>query len=144
MKSITVDHYTGNKIQNYFTAYAEQALKNNRVSYYRKNKAHLKSEVLFDSEDQIAVHTNLHTDISDDAATAYSIHPDSIRHIRLAEELRNISEKDLTIIRLRIVYGYTYKMIGSILGLKEETVRVRYCRSIQRIRNNIRGNKNEF
>ena len=47
--------YTGDIVQNYFTAYVEQALKNNRVSYYRKYKSHLKSELLFDSEDRIAI-----------------------------------------------------------------------------------------
>jgi len=30
-------------------------------------------------------------------------------------------------------------MIGSILGMKEETVRVRYFRVIQKIRDNMKG-----
>ena len=139
MTLTTTDHFTGNKIQNYFTAYVEQALKNNRVSYYRKYKAHLKSELLFNSEEQLAVHTNLHTDISNDADSTHPLNPDSIHHTELAEELRNISNKDLTIIRLRIAYGYTYRMIGSILGMKEEAVRVRYFRVIQKIRDNMKG-----
>lgn len=70
--------YTGDKVQNYFTAYVEQALKNNRVSYYRKYKAHLKSELLYDSEDQIAPHTHIHTDISDETDAKHPLHFDSI------------------------------------------------------------------
>lgn len=116
----------------------EEALKNNRVSYYRRYKAHLKSELLYDSEDQIATHTNLHTDISDEADAKHPLHFDYIQTPRLAKELRNLPDKALAIIRMRIVHGYTFKTIGAILGMKEEAVRVRYFRAIQKIRDNMK------
>lgn len=133
--------YTGDIVQNFFTAYVEQALKNNRVSYYRKYKSHLKSELLFDSEDRIAIHTNLHTDISNVIDARHPLHFDSIQTPGLANELRNLPDKALAIIRMRIINGYSYKIIGSILGMKEEAVRVRYFRAIQKIRDNMKGEK---
>lgn len=42
MKTADTDHYTGDILQNYFTAYVEEALKNNRISYYRKKQSTLK------------------------------------------------------------------------------------------------------
>lgn len=130
--------YTGDAVQNYFTAYVREALKRNRVSYYRKYKAQLKTELLYDSEDQIAVHTNTHTDVSDEADAMHPLHFDSIQTPRLAKELRNLPDKALVIIRMRIVHGYTFKTIGAILGMKEEAVRVRYFRAIQKIRDNMK------
>lgn len=131
--------HTGDIVQNYFTAYVEEALKNNRVSYYRRYKSHLKSELLYDSEDQIAPHTHIHTDISDETDAKHPLHFDSIHTPRLAKELRNLPDKALAIIRMRIVHGYSYKTIGAILGMKEEAVRVRYFRAIRKIRNNMKG-----
>lgn len=138
MKNADTKHFTGDIVQNYFTAYVEAALKNNRVSYFRKYKAYLKFELLYGSEDQIDRHTDLHNDISDDSDARHPLHLDSIQTPGLAKELRNLPDKALTIIRMRIVYGYSYRIIGSILGMKEEAVRVRYFRAIQKIRNNMK------
>ena len=69
------------------------------------------------------------------------MHLDSIQTPGLANELRNLPDKALAIIRMRIVHGYSYKIIGSILGMKEEAVRVRYFRAIQKIRDNMKGEK---
>lgn len=46
--------FSGDKLQNQFTAYVERALRNNRISYYRKYKAMLKNELCFSSEDQLS------------------------------------------------------------------------------------------
>lgn len=126
--------FYGDKLQNQFTAYVERALKNNRISYYRKNKERAHTELLFSSEDTLGLHIGPDHDIF-----RQPLHPDDIQHDGLAKELSNISEKDLSIIRCRIIYAYTYKHIASLLGMKEEAVRVRYFRSIQKIRDNLRG-----
>lgn len=139
MKTIDSDHYSGDKIQNYFTAYVHQALQRNRVSYYRKYKSHLEMELLYDSENQISIHTNLHTDVSEASNEQHPLDFDSIQTPGLAIELQNLPDKALTIIRMRIVHGYTYKTIGAILGMKEEAVRVRYFRAIKKIRDNLKG-----
>ncbi len=135
----TNEKFYGDKLQNQFTAYVERALKNNRISYFRKHKDRNQMELLFASEDTLGVHIGLDDTIPINTANNHSLHPDFIRHEGLAEELRNISEKDFTIIRLRIVYGYAYNRIGTLLGMKEDAVRVRYFRAIQKIRDNLGG-----
>lgn len=135
----TTENFYGDKLQNQFTAYVERALKNNRISYFRKHKDRNQTELLFASEDTLGLHMGLDDTISINTTDNHALHPDFIRHEGLAEELRNISEKDFTIIRLRIVDGYAYKRIGTLLGMKEEAVRVRYFRAIQKIRDNLGG-----
>lgn len=135
----TNENFYGDKLQNQFTAYVERALKNNRISYFRKHKDRNQTELLFASEDTLGLHMGLDDTISINTTDNHALHPDFIRHEGLAEELRNISEKDFTIIRLRIVDGYAYKRIGTLLGMKEEAVRVRYFRAIQKIRDNLGG-----
>lgn len=93
--------YTGDLTRNYFTAYVEETLKNNRVSYYRRYNAHLNLELLYDSEDQIAVHSNIHTDVSDEADAKHPLHFDYIQTPRLAKELRNLPDKALAILSSR-------------------------------------------
>lgn len=138
MKTTDSDHYSGDKVQNFFTAYVRQALKRNRVSYYRKHKVHQKSELLYNSEEQISVHTGLYTEVSDASDECHPLHFDSIQTPGLVKELRNLPQKALAIIRMRIVCGYSYKTIGAILGMTEEAVRVRYFRAIQKIRDNMK------
>lgn len=135
----TNGNFYGDKLQNQFTAYVERALKNNRVSYFRKHKDRNQTELLFASEDALGVHIGLDDGMTINTTDNLSLNPDFIHHEGLADELRNISEKDFTIIRLRIVYGYAYKRIGTLLGMKEEAVRVRYFRAIQKIRDNLGG-----
>ena len=131
--------FSGDKLQNQFTAYVERALINNRISYYRKYKAMLKNELSFSSEDQLSFISGSSSCIFSPDIDSMELSPDSIQHGELAEELRNISEKDLNIIRMRIGFGFTYKRIAAILGMTEEAVRVRYFRALQKIRTNMEG-----
>lgn len=139
MKSNNIDSYYGDKLQNQFTAYVERALRNNRISYYRKYKSYLNSELSIGSEDELNLHIHDTVDMTDLINSNSPLHPDSLRDEGLAEELRNISERDLSIIRLRIQYGCSYKVIGARLGMTEEAVRVRYFRAINKIREHLKG-----
>lgn len=134
-----ISAYTGDIMQNYFTAYVTAALKNNRVTYYRRYKSHLRTELLFESEDQLASHVYSCTEALRSEECDTLLQPDNIYHPQLAHELRGLQAKDLTILRMRIVYGYAYKVIGSVIGMTEDAVRVRYFRTIQKIRNNMKG-----
>ena len=131
--------FSGDKLQNQFTAYVERALINNRISYYRKYKAMLKNELSFSSEDQLSYISGSSSCIFSPDIDSMELSPDSVQHGELAKELRNISEKDLSIIRMRIGFGFTYKRIAAILGMTEEAVRVRYFRALQKIRTNMEG-----
>lgn len=131
--------FYGDKLKNQFTAYVEQALKNNRISYYRKNKSRTDIELLFASEDALETHIGISNDMFDNIFEISSLQPDFICHEGLSQELRNISKKDFIIIQLRIIYGYAYKQIAAIMDMKESTVRIRYYRAIQKIRDNLGG-----
>lgn len=131
--------FSGDKLQNYFTAYVERALSNNRISYYRKQQARIKNEVRFTSDEELAVLAGSTSSVLNPISAAEFLSPETIQHDELAEELRNISEKDMRIIRMRIGFGFTYKRIAAILGMKEETIRVRYFRTLQKIRTNMKG-----
>ena len=131
--------FTGDKLQNYFTAYVERALRNNRVSYYRKQRNLINNEVRFGSEDELAVLAGSKPYFANPDSNTGQLSPETVQHDGLANELRNISEKDMSIIRMRIGFGFTYKRIAAILGMKEEAVRVRYFRALQKIRTNMEG-----
>lgn len=131
--------YDGDKLMNQFTAYVKRALKNNRVTYFRKHKAMIKNEIRFSSEDQLVYIAGYNTGMFTTDVDSNELTPDVIYHEGLADELRNISEKDMNIIRMRIGLGYTYKSIAAILGMTEEAVRVRYFRAIQKIQTNLKG-----
>ena len=139
MNSTDTNRYTGDILQNFFTAYVERALKNNRISYFRKYKRHLQFELYFDSEDQIDRYANLNIDLADEVDDRDPLHFGSIQNQTLAEELQNIPDKSRFIIQLRIVHNCSFKRIGAILGMKEEAVRVRFFRAINKMRDHMKG-----
>ena len=141
MRQISTPNFTGDKLQNQFTAYVKRALINNLISYYRKTVSHLQTEISCGTEDDLSFL------LPSTQATTCVVSPfsqlqlDLICHEKLANELRNLSIQDFKIIHLRIVDGYTYRCIGSMLGLKEGNVRVRYFRTLQKLRTAIKGDK---
>ena len=139
MNSTDTNRYTGDILQNFFTAYVEQALKNNRISYFRKYKQHLQFELYFDSEDQIDRYADLHNDLADEVDDSDPLHFGSIQNRTLAKELQNFPDKTRFIIQLRIVHNCSFKHIGATLGMKEEAVRVRFFRAIKKMRDHIKG-----
>lgn len=131
--------FSGDKLQNQFTAYVERALKNNRISYYRKQRAIISNELRFSTDEELAVLTDSTSYLMNTVTDADHLTPETVQHDGLASELRNISEKDMSIIRMRIGFGFTYKRISAILGMTEEAVRVRYFRAIRKIQTNMEG-----
>ncbi len=138
-----IDHeravFSGDKLQNQFTAYVERALKNNRVSYYRKQRALSNHELCFRTDEELAILAGSTFCLMNSDTDSGHLSPATVEHDRLADELRNISEKDMSIIRMRIGFGFTYKRIAAILGMKEEAVRVRYFRAVRKIQTNMEG-----
>ncbi len=126
------EEYTGDILQNQFTAYVEKALKNNRISYHRKQQAKQNDLLLYASEEDIPVH--IQEAVSDHDSDISEIHNQV-----LLGALHLLSEKDLTIIRLRVIYGYPYKTISDILGITTEAAESRYRRAIARLRERLEG-----
>ncbi len=126
-----------NLLQNRFTAYVREALLNNQITYTRKqSKLHGKE----------CTDSFLKTCGEDTAAdivfeTTYADELDVIENLTLLSALHSISDKDMTIIKLHVIYEYSYKEIACIMGMTLTAVRSRYSRAIQRIRKRMEDSK---
>lgn len=136
MKNTDIEYY-GDKLQNQFTAYVERALYNNRISYYRKYISQYKHEILTNSEDELSLHNYQNSNYSD--SCYLDLDSDSIYNSGLAA-LNKLNSKDQTIIKLHVIYGYTYNTIAQILSMTPTAVSTRYSRSIKRVRKILEDN----
>lgn len=139
MKNNNTEYY-GDKLQNQFTSYVERALNNNRISYYRKYISKHKHEILTNSEDELSLHNYQNSNYSD--SCYLDLDSDSIYNSGLAAALNKLNSKDHTIIKLHVIYGYTYNTIAQILSMTPTAVSTRYSRSIKKVRKILEDNKN--
>lgn len=130
------NEYTGDILQNQFTAYVKLALRNNRISYYRHFIVMQKHEVPVGSEEDFHLHMDRNNFSEMDTEDFGNIDPDNLSPC-LSKALRDISQKDLIILRLRILYGYPYQKIAVIMKMTSDAVRSRYSRAIRKIRQKL-------
>lgn len=74
------------------------------------------------------------TDSGDIQDAVFSLNMDMLENLSLWRALRKISGKDLTIIKLRVLYDNSFKEIGKALGMTEGAVKMRYMRAIKLLR----------
>ena len=117
------------EIQNRFTAYVQEAMKNTRSTYYSKMMTRDERETVFDGTDDYDI-----TESGDILDTLFSFNMDMLENISLWKALRTLSGKDMTIIKLHVLYDNSFKEISKVLGMKEEAVRQRYNRAIKSLR----------
>ena len=123
------DEMSDRELQNRFTAYVRKAMENTRNSYYNKLRKHREREELWDEiDDEMIVDTS---DITD---TLFFYDINMVENISLVRALSQLDTTDLTIIKLRILYGSTYRNIGRVLKISEDAVRMRYNRVIRLLR----------
>ena len=123
------DEMSDRELQNRFTAYVRKAMENTRNSYYNKLRKHREREELWDEiDDEMIVDTS---DITD---TLFFYDINMVENISLVRVLSQLDTTDLTIIKLRILYGSTYRNIGRVLKISEDAVRMRYNRVIRLLR----------
>lgn len=60
-----------------------------------------------------------------------------LENLSLWRALRKLSGKDMTIIKLRVLYDNSFKEIGKVLGMTEGAVRKRYNRAIKLLRDTV-------
>ncbi len=128
------EEYTGDKLQNQFTAYVNKALKNNRINYHNKQISKQKDLILYASEEEIPIHIQKEEPNNTDTLSEF-------RNRKLLSALNHLSENDLTIIRLRAINGYSYKEISTLLGISVDTANVRYFRAITKLRKIMEDDK---
>ena len=57
-----------------------------------------------------------------------------LENLSLWKALKKLSGKDITIIKLRVLYDNSFKEIGKVLGMTEGAVKMRYTRTIKLLR----------
>ena len=117
------------EIQNRFTAYVQEALKNTCSTYYTKKMTREERETVYDEADDLTV-----TDSGDMLDTLFSFNMDMLENLSLWKAMKKLSGKDITIIKLRVLYDNSFKEIGKVLGMTEGAVKMRYTRAIKLLR----------
>ena len=117
------------EIQNRFTAYVQEALKNTCSTYYTKKITREERETIYDETDDLTL-----TAPGDILDTLFSYNMDMLENLSLWKALKKLSGKDITIIKLRVQYDNSFKEIGKVLGMTEGAVKMRYTRTIKLLR----------
>ena len=117
------------EIQNRFTAYVQKAMGNTRNTYYSKKMTLQEHETVYDEADDLTI-----TDSGDMLNVLFSLNMDMLENLSLWKALRKLSGKDVTIIKLRVLYDNSFKEIGKVLGMTEGAVKMRYTRAIKLLR----------
>ena len=117
------------ELQNRFTAYVQKAMENTRNTYYTKKMTREERETVYDEADDLYI-----TDSGDILDTLFSFNMDMLENLSLWKALYKLSGKDITIIKLRVLYDNSFKEIGKVLGMTEGAVKMRYTRAIKLLR----------
>ena len=120
------------EIQNRFTAYVQEALKNTCSTYYTKKMIREERETVYDEADDLTI-----TDSGDMLNALFSFNLDFFENLSLLKALQKLSGKDMTIIKLRVLYGNSFREIGKVLGMTEMAARKRYNRAIKVLRDTV-------
>ena len=117
------------EIQNRFTAYVQEALKNTCNTYYTKKMTREERETVYDEADDLTI-----TDSGDMLDTLFSFNMDMLENLSLWKAMKKLSGRDITIIKLHVLYDNSFKEIGKVLGMTEGAVKMRYTRAIKLLR----------
>ena len=117
------------ELQNRFTAYVQKAMENTRNTYYTKKMTREERETVYDEADDLYI-----TDSGDILDTLFSFNMDMLENLSLWNALRKLPGKDITIIKLRVLYDNSFKEIGKVLGMTEAAAKQRYNRAIRVLR----------
>ncbi len=133
-----------NILQNYFTAYVEKSLINNRITYIQKQARLEECDLVGDIDDTFD-EGHLLPDLTETMyEEMYASEMDMIENFTLLSALRRLDEKDRMIVKLHIIYERSYKEIACIMGMTLTAVRSRYNRAIQMIRERMEDGCGEY
>ncbi len=133
-------HGKDNIIQNTFTAYVEKALSNNRIKYIQKQARHSEIELYGEMED-IVDNEQIGSVKEDMIDSIFGSELDSLENLALFSALKGLDEKDLAIVKMHVIYEYSYKRIAVVMGMTLTAVRSRYSRAIKLIRRRMEDSK---
>lgn len=144
--------YTGNKVQNQFTAYLLGFIRGKRRDYLAKKVKISNSESpledLFSLETGVSIEELLEQGKKDGLLMleARGHYPDwqDISNDRLMEALLTLREDERNLIYQHVFEEKSFREMGLINGLSEERVKGIYYYAIRKIRKMMGGKKNGF
>lgn len=116
----------------------DKALRNNAINLLERSLKYKVNEDVADIEETYDMcDVSAEEEVMRGAGLEFKL--EYIENIALLKALRRISQQDMTIIKLRVLYEYRFSRIAFILGMTENAARVRYFRSIKAIRRFMEG-----
>lgn len=130
-------------VRNVFTAYVEKSLSRCKIKYLSKKYEYEKEFLYLDEVewDKFVDETNI-VPFSFDEMDEESI-INSIENDNLFISILKLNEKERKILNLHAVYKMKHREIADILGMSKNAVEKNYQRTIEKIRNDMRGDNNE-
>ena len=126
-------------VRNVFTAYVEKSLSRCKTKYLSKKYEYEKELLFLDAVewDKFVDETNI-VPFSFDEMDEESI-INSIENDNLLISILKLNEKERKILNLHAVYKMKHREIADTLGMTKNAVEKNYQRTIEKIRNEMRG-----
>jgi len=127
-----------NVLHNRFTSYLVAAIRNRKISYLRQKLRLQALELSYEMQALQALLISLPMD--DEPLTGLPV-VEQLENYLLQQALRQIKEHELYILFARALYEKPYAEIALELGMKLKTVTSIYYRLIERLREELRGDR---
>lgn len=123
-----------NILQNKFTKYLIISIHRKKTAFMQQRDKIIVHEQLLDSWERASL--NIHEDMSDRS--------DLLENMDFIQALESISERDRTIFFAHVLDDRGFAELGSELGLGYKGAAAAYYRTIKKIKEGMRGEKDEF
>lgn len=123
-----------NILQNKFTKYLIISIHRKKTAFMRQRDKIIVHEQLLDSWERASL--NIHEDMSDRS--------DLLENMDFIQALESISERDRYIFFAHVLDDRGFAELGSELGLGYKGAAAAYYRTIKKIKEGMRGEKDEF
>lgn len=123
-----------NILQNKFTKYLIISIHRKKTAFMQQRDKIIVHEQLLDSWERASL--NIHEDMSDRS--------DLLENMDFIQALESISERDRYIFFAHVLDDRGFAELGSELGLGYKGVAAAYYRTIKKIKEGMRGEKDEF
>lgn len=123
-----------NILQNKFTKYLIISIHRKKTAFMQQRDKIIVHEQLLDSWERASL--NIHEDMSDRS--------DLLENMNFIQALESISERDRYIFFAHVLDDCGFAELGSELGLGYKGAAAAYYRTIKKIKEGMRGEKDEF
>ncbi len=124
-----------NVLQNQFTAYLVTAVHRKRIQYLQAKSRRLRNEILLD------IHVNREDLQSEPDITSQLPLLEQLENNELRQALEQLKERDFRILTLKILDERSFQEIADETGIGYKTITSIYYRIIQKLRDELGGEK---